>query len=489
MYNSIIQFIEKDTKKIEKLMTEHLLSGNMLRFEEELLDTIIEFGRNLYQEALESVEKTIRDSAFRRQGYYVEHKEDRRNLLTRFGNIEIKRAYYTPKAGGKGVYLLDKYVGIEPNDKVSQAALANALREAVETSYRKGGEEACMTSDIITKQTVKKLIHGLDVEMPEEIPEQKKKIQTLHIQADEDHVALQFQNEKGDLQNTGAGRKRNTAMPKLILLYEDIVEDGKPGCRRYKLAGKHYFGGIYEGTESNEELWLEVQQYIYDHYDMESLQNVYIAGDGAPWIVAGCSILERSKFVLDKFHLWKYIEKATSHLLDSTEDARELIYEAIGGQDLEKTERLLRKCAASAMTQGKQKEIEDCIRYIRNNWLGIIVRYDDAWADWGCSAEGQISHVLSARESSRPMGWSKRGVHKMTQLRVFTRNGGKIVNLMEYQHKKKQADKRIKKQDEMVREVKQHHRQTGEETVNREIPGLERKSMTWMKELIYGYGA
>ena len=62
------------------------------------------------------------------------------------------------------------------------------------------------------------------------------------------------------------------------------------------------------------------------HYDMEYLQNVYIAGDGAPWIVAGCGILEKSKFVLDKFHLWKYIQKATKHLLDSAEDARELIY-------------------------------------------------------------------------------------------------------------------------------------------------------------------
>ena len=68
-------------------------------------------------------------------------------------------------------------------------------------------------------------------------------------------------------------------------------------------------------------------------------------------------------------------------------------------------ERLLQKCRASAVTLGKQKEIESCQKYIQNNWLGIIVRYDDAGADWGrCSAEGQISHVLSARESSRPMG-------------------------------------------------------------------------------------
>ena len=59
MYNSIIQFIEKDTKKIEKVVAQHLLSGNMIRFEEEFLDTIVEFGRTLYQEILESIESTI----------------------------------------------------------------------------------------------------------------------------------------------------------------------------------------------------------------------------------------------------------------------------------------------------------------------------------------------------------------------------------------------------------------------------------------------
>lgn len=383
----------------------------------------------------------------------------------------------------------DKYVGMDSNDKVSQAALAQALREAVETSYRKGGEEACLTGDVVTKQTIKKLIHGLEVEMPEDIPEKKKRIKKLHIQADEDHVALQFYEKKGDLLISENGRKSNTVMPKLILLYEDIEEEGKPGSKRYRLTGKHYFGGVYEGAEANEDLWLEVQQYIYDNYDTEYLENVYIAGDGAPWIVSGCQVLEKSKFVLDKFHLWKYISAATSHLLDSTEDARELIYAAIREKDQEEVQRFLRKCGASALTPGKQKEIEACRKYIQNNWLGIIVRYDDAGADWGCSAEGQISHVLSARESSRPMGCSKTGVHKMTQLRVFTRNGGNVIDLLEYQHKKEQMQKRIKKQDELVREVKRNHRISGEETLRKEIPGLERASMTWMREMIYGYGA
>ena len=86
---------------------------------------------------------------------------------------------------------------------------------------------------------------------------------------------------------------------------------------------------------------------------------------------------------------------------------------------------------------------------------------------------GQISHVLSAGESSCPMGWSKAGVHKILQLRIFTRNGENVIELLEYQHKKKQMQKRIEKQDELVREVKRNHTINGEETIRKEVPGLE----------------
>ena len=106
MYNSIIEFIENDTTKIEKITKEFLLAGNTLRFEENLMEAMVELGRKIYQECLEKVEQSIKESEFRKQKYYVEHKADKRTLLTIFGNIEIERAYYKPKCGGKSVYLV-----------------------------------------------------------------------------------------------------------------------------------------------------------------------------------------------------------------------------------------------------------------------------------------------------------------------------------------------------------------------------------------------
>ena len=385
------------------------------------MHVMIEFGRNIYQECLKEIEENIRQSEFRKKNYYVEHKADRRTLLTTFGNLKIERAYYKPKNDGESVYLLDKYVGLASHDKVSLAIKTKFVEEAVETSYQKGGEKACMTEDVVSKQTVKNTIHELEVELEEEIPVQKKKIKNLHIQADED-------------------------------------------------------------------LWLEVQQYIYDNYDTEYLENVYIAGDGAPWIVAGCRVLEKSKFVLDKYHLGKYIHKATTHLDDSQQVAKEFIYGAINERDFDGVMRLLQKCYASTDQEYKKKEVTECARYIKNNWLGIMVRIDDGGAVWGCSAEGHISHVLSARESSRPMGWSKKGVDRISRLRVLTRNEQKIIDLMEYQDKKQRKKYRIECEDQLIQDVQKRKSSRNEEVLRKAIPGLEKKQFSWMRSIINAGG-
>ena len=421
MYNSIIDFIENDTTKIKKILEKYLFAGNTLRFEEDLMHVKIEFGRKIYQECLKEIEENIRQSEFRKKNYYVAYKADRRTLLTTFGNLEIERTYYKPKNGGKSVYLLDKYVGLAPHDKVSLAVKTKFVEEAVETSYQKGGEKACMTEDVVSKQTVKNTIHELEVELEEEIPVQKKKIKNLHIQADED-------------------------------------------------------------------LWLEVQQYIYDNYDTEYLENVYIAGDGAPWIVAGCRVLEKSKFVLDKYHLAKYIYKATTHLDDNQQAAKEFIYGAINERDFDGVMRLLQKCYASTDQEYKKKEVTECARYIKNNWLGIMVRIDDGGAVWGCSAEGHISHVLSARESSRPMGWSKKGVDRISRLRVLTRNEQKIIDLMEYQDKKQRKKNRIECEDQLIQDVQKRKSSRNEEVLRKAIPGLEKKQFSWMRSIINAGG-
>ena len=42
------------------------------------------------------------------------------------------------------------------------------------------------------------------------------------------------------------------------------------------------------------------------------------------------------------------------------------------------------------------------------------------------STEGRVSHILSARLSSRGMGWSKNGVERIARLRTLAENGGDV---------------------------------------------------------------
>ena len=46
----------------------------------------------------------------------------------------------------------------------------------------------------------------------------------------------------------------------------------------------------------------------------------------------------------------------------------------------------------------------------------------------GTSAEGHISHMLSERFSSRPMGWSQTGTDNLSQTRVYVLKGGNVLS-------------------------------------------------------------
>ena len=67
------------------------------------------------------------------------------------------------------------------------------------------------------------------------------------------------------------------------------------------------------------------------------------------------------------------------------------------------------------------------------NWTSAKLRLLKESGIEGSSTEGYVSHVLSDRMSSRPMGWSKKGMAKMAELRAYYYNGGDMLELVRYQ--------------------------------------------------------
>ena len=487
MYYTIQHFIEKDIKEIENSLKEIIMGEKDAEdLSEEIEERVLKLGTGLLGELYELLDEEIRKSISRKKHWNIEHRNQEKTLLDTMGKVTFNRTGYYNKHTNEYVYLLDKVLGFESAQRITLRSAAKALEETIDSSYSKGGKSASFT-DEISKQTVKDLVHKTVVEMPTKEVETKKRVKYLHIVADEDHVAAQFQEEKGDLPRDIRGYKINTIMPKLICLYEDIKNESgeKSKNPRYKLIGKRYFSGVYAGGRANEELWNQVVRYIADMYDTEYLERVYIAGDGASWIKTGCEYIEKSKFVLDKFHMMKYVNRSVTHLLDSDEEGKAEIWQALNRADKDALKAVYKRLLDVTEDENKTEDIKTAQRYFLNNWDGIKIKVEDAGGCWKCCAEGQVSHVLSSRMSSRPMGWSKFGCDQMAKFRAFKYNGGKIIDLLKYQKEKQKEQEHREEQEELIKELRK--RKSGwnnAEKTQAVIPGLEKSSMKWMRNWI-----
>ena len=168
----------------------------------------------------------------------------------------------------------------------------------------------------------------------------------------------------------------------------------------------------------------------------------------------------------------KYIIQATSHLEDTVESSREAIYDSFSFEDKEDCKRIFDDILSVTDKKTKRKAVLRSRDYIMNQWDGIIIKNEDADARIGCSAESHISHILSDRLSSRPLGWSALGVDKMSRLRVYTANGGKIYDLVMYKHEKEKIEIEAEIKRSYDKEIKKK-RNRYNNSFNSEITSLQ----------------
>lgn len=431
MNKSIQHFAEFRIKKLEEVRENFINNPkDMAAFIYGIRNEMISFAMDIVKETLENCNQCLRESGKRKQDWQV-IRTDPRRLLTSLGEIEFQRTYFLNKHTGERSYLLDRILGLEKKVRMTEDAEAQMLEEAVQTSYRKAGEEASLT-ETVSKQGVMDKLHSLT--FPEgEKPTDKKQVEYLYIDADEDHVSLQFQEKKGDLETGENNWKNNCVLTKLVYVYEG-VEPEAPRSKRHRLVNPHYFSGVYEGDD-NAKLWDEVYSYLDSHYDLEKVKKVYLNADGGGWIQAGVKRIAGLEYVLDEFHMQKYLMKMVSHMRDSADEARKELNEAIKEGKKDAFREVVEKLCACAETETAQKRIRESGDYILSNWKAARTRLVCRETIRGCSAEGHVSHVLSTRMSSRPMGWSRQGADRMAHLRAYYWNGGDMLELVRVQRK------------------------------------------------------
>ena len=464
MYNSIKYFNEFGVKKIEGIIR------NFISERKDLADLVLglkenlnELGRNIIAEVLQDMDQYLRDSAVRKKDWEIVRK-DETSLLTSFGDVKYSRTYFKPKNKGKRQYLVDSIVGINPHDRVSADVVINAINEAIDSSYRKAGEAATY-EDTLSKQAVMNKVHQVKVVEAPVKEHEKKEIRILYIEADEDHVALQHKGKKESNK-----KKHGISMPKLVYVHEGI--DGeKSTSKRKVLKNARYFGGDID----TEELWLQVAQYIDKQYKEESLETIYISGDGASWIRQGLGWISKSKFVLDNHHLNKYMIAATAHLNDKI-----MYYElkdALEWPDKVMLKNAFKKILGMTDSDTKRQAVKYARRYMLNNWDGIEIKAEKGYEIVGCSAEGHVSHVLSDRLSSRPKGWSKLGAAQMSELRIYKKNGGKVYDLVMAQKIKEENNRKIQVQEEIIKSLRNSSTKY-ENVLNTSITAINRGQKT-----------
>ena len=422
---SIITLIEELVKEVLAAEDDFFVDlGKFPEYEQAVYQASHKFASRFLGNSLTAADEMIRHSSLRKKDYNIQRLDDR-SLVSTVGDIVFKHTLFKEKESGKYCYILDELLKLPEHERLTSMAEAKILNESEVYSYQHAAESLSTKNETITKTTVMNKIHAIEEVIPEAEPlpvEEKKQVDYLHIEADEDHIHRQED-----------GNEEGCMIGKLIYLFEGKEEV----CEgRRTLVDTHYFSGLYSGPEKNGQLWDQVEKYIEANYHLDSLKRVYISGDGGGWIKAGVDHIYKGVFVADKFHLMKYINRVANLDPDkrSRNETKGRFYKYIYKDKLLAAKKLLTRIA----TRTGRNDVTDDVRvYFENNWEAIQKAFHDKHV-YGCSAEGHVSNVLSDRMSSRPMGWSETGCDRMCKLRCYVRNNGraKVVDLVRYRRER-----------------------------------------------------
>ena len=448
---SIIQKIYEKNNKILKEGLKNVLNGADVS---SLTSAIKEFtdalGKELFSEIVTQIENLIFDDA-KRKKQYESVRFAEKSLITKNGKTKFERRYYKDNETGENVCLTDRIIGLDKGERIDKKVKAEVIRKANDQSYNKSGKLVVPEMEIsatTVMRNVRKNEWKIDIE---ESPENEKiKSKYIYIQVDEDHVKQRD--------------KKGCTISKIITIYTKKRTLTKPDRIaevkqvRKELVDKFTFSGLYKDTK---EMWEDVAYYIDCTYKKEEIETAFIMGDGASYIKAGTEWIAKSVFVLDTFHLEKYInnlnydEYLKTKLQEAIEQFDPISTENIIDEAIEKVKKEIKEDEELGRTtkrlENRLKKITETKTYLINQWQGIEAH--DIYKDklTGCCQEGQVHHTLSERLSTDAKVWSEDGIDEMSQLRAFTQNGGDIYKKIIDISSKEKREKKIEELEKRIR--------------------------------------
>jgi hypothetical protein len=452
---NIVQQILKGFQRMLEVSLELLEKGiNFQEFEEKLWEIMHSTGKDILKAVPKTRDQEIYQEKARREGFKVIRRNDPRTILTLFGDLHYRRTYYQHQNTREYQHLLPEELGFRKRRRIDPLLEALILEKTTVLSYHRAGSDILPENQEVTvsPEVVKRLVHNLsketEAELPETRPKTLKKLPYLFIEADEDHVPFQEKRNQRNKEKQKKKSKKKRLLAKLVYVHEGRVTSPSG---RVKLKNPHYFAGLYEDSEA---LFLEVLDYLEENYDLDSVQCIFLGGDGGSWIKQGLNILPKAVFVLDRFHLAKRIKEALHH----NPQIEKKLWKAIQGGFWDEVADVLLHGYSETTDPKKKESIKELYQYLQQNFQGILALKHYEQLKPRVSAEGHVSHILSARLSQRPMAWGKKGADHMSYLRAMKFNQQSVRSFYLRTHKQKLpaftlSSKTIQREKERGKEV------------------------------------
>lgn len=374
-----------------------------------LLKILMNFARLFLQLGVSAYQDAFFENTALRNVLNLTRKNARKTRTMEFetvGAIELRDDQYKDRTTGKCCTMLNTFMGLQKRARIAPSLRMRGLQFAVDYSYRKS---ALLAGGFFSYGTIKNTVHSWEAPEPV-LPKEKRRVRAIHVLLDEDH---------SHMQPDAQGKKKRT----LMCPFGVIAEGRRKICEgRHELIGRHFF---VDASLKAEAVLDQIKAYIYQNYDLDCLEFIYVMGDAANWITQALDD-EFPGMVIhvhDAYHRFKPIGKISRLFPHSKVPER--VNEALKNNDqaafLEIVAKLMLKADAKAA-----KKLDEFQAYFLNHWDAIVASMNPEIM--GSCTEPMVQHLLSDRFSTRPMGWSPEGLGQLAATRAYLMNGGDILN-------------------------------------------------------------
>jgi len=392
--------------------TDKKLKAILVQLDKALLDEALKGARKVYQTILAQTDETL--AKHRSPGLRIEHL---RNVWyqTCLGPVKVRRRQYWD--GESHRYLLDEVMGMSKRSHVTNGVQVLALDLASTMPYRRSADVLRKTSAIeLTHQTIWRLVaKAADPYLKKTEQELKWFQETGEIPATEGKQVARLMVEADGVMLSLQREKERKAEVKLGIAYEGWERVGKD---RYRTVNKTVFAAITGGDT----FWAGMSLKLQKRYDLSSVGETIVGGDGAGWIKEGARYIN-GRFQLDHYHLNRELTTA----LGQDKKTKERVWRACEQGDIKNALQILADAAGQTRGESAQR-ITKTYHYLYDNRSGLE-DYRLKLGEEGKglrrtgAMEGNVDKLVARRMKNQGMSWSLNGIRRLLCVRFLVLEG------------------------------------------------------------------